>query len=282
MTAALLNHAPARDILVVTKGHPFDRAAFFGMLDAVLLPDGAFAEGAVQWTHVEHPAAAAVLNPESAGRFDAILFYDMPGLDFRPDGLRLAPSPPELVRGLEALIAHGKPLFFLHHSLAGWPAWEAYAGIIGARFHYRADPARGVQASGYRHAVTHDIRVVAEHPVTQGLGEGFSITDEVYLLHVDESDKLPLLRSTHRFEAEGFWSAAEAVAGRMFSNAGWEHLPGSDLVLWAKRSGNSPVLYFQCGDGPSAYDNPGFRRVIRNGIDWLTSPAAAAWALSRS
>lgn len=282
MTTPLLNHAPARDILVVTKGHPFDRAAFFGMLDEVLTPDGAFADGAVQWTHVEHPAAASVLNPQAAARFDAILFYDMPGLDFRPEGLALVLPPPELIRGLEALIAHGMPLFFLHHSLAGWPAWEEYAGITGARVHYRADPENDIHDTGYQHGVTHDIRVVAEHPVTDGLGQGFSITDEVYLFTVDEGDKLPLLRSSHRFEAEGFWSAAEAVAGRMFSNAGWVHPPGSDLILWAKRSGNSPVLYFQCGDGPTAYDNPGFRRVIRNGIDWLTSPEASAWALSRS
>lgn len=275
-----LNHAPDRNILVITKGHPFDRQAFFGMLDAVLSPDGPFAPGAVQWTHVEHPAAVALLNPSAVAQFAAILFYDMPGLDFRPGGLFFVDPPPELKAGLSALTDAGMPLFFLHHAVAGWPAWDGYAELVGARFHYRAGAGR--LDSGYRHEVMHKIRPVVEHAVTAGLEGGFTITDECYLLAVDETDKLPLLRSDHAFFRDGFYSAAAAVAGRLYANDGWEHPPGSDLIAWAKRSGNSPVLYFQCGDGPTAYENAGFRRVIRNGIDWLTSGAARDWALSRS
>ena len=35
------------NILLVTKGHPFERDAFFGMFDDI----------DVNWTHVEQPAA---------------------------------------------------------------------------------------------------------------------------------------------------------------------------------------------------------------------------------
>lgn len=256
-------------LLVVTKGHDFDRGLFFAMLDAVLAPDGPFVADSIAWTHVEHPAAVELLNPRAAAGFDAILFYDMPGLQFAPDGLRFEPPPQRLVDGLGALTEAGKPMFFLHHAVAGWPAWPGYAEIVGARFHYRADPGAGIVDSGYRHDVTHRVRVVADHPVTAGLGDGFEISDELYLLTVDESDKTPLLRSSHRFTRDGFFSAGEAVAGRMFSNADWDPPEGSDLVAWTKRAGNSPIVYVQCGDGPAAWDNAGFRRLLRNGLDWL-------------
>jgi NAD(P)-dependent dehydrogenase (short-subunit alcohol dehydrogenase family) len=73
----------ARNVLVVTKGHPFDRGAFFAMLDA--LPG----QGEhYTWTHVEHPAAAALFRPDEAWRFSAFLLYDMPGIGFR------VPQPP--------------------------------------------------------------------------------------------------------------------------------------------------------------------------------------------
>jgi hypothetical protein len=37
-------------------------------------------------------------------------------------------------------------------------------------------------------------------------------------------------------------------------------------------------VYLQCGHGPAAYANPGFRRLVSNAIDWVSSPEAHAWA----
>jgi len=51
-----------RNVLVVTKGHPFDRGAFFAMLDALPGQGEQYT-----WTHVEHPAATALFREE----FDA-------------------------------------------------------------------------------------------------------------------------------------------------------------------------------------------------------------------
>ncbi|MGK2287127.1 ThuA domain-containing protein [Pedomonas sp. V897] len=245
------------NVLVLTKGHPFEREPFAALIEAVL-PEG------WTWTLAEHPAAAGLLDPERAAPFDVILFYDMPGLLFRPGEPPLHVEPPACLKaGFAALLEQGKPLLFLHHALAGWPAWPEYRQAIGGHFDYGR--------SGYRHGVRHFVRVVADHPVTAGLGEGFWIEDELYLVEVDEADKQPLLRSDHRFERDGFYAADLAVRGKMFSNEGWEHPPGSNLIGWTRQAGNSPVVYLQCGDGPSAYENEGFRRLLANAICWLAS-----------
>ncbi len=70
---------PTIKTLLVTKGHSFDRESFFQMIDNLqtTLPNRF-----LQFTHVEHPAAEAVLTPDATEKFDAILFYDMPGVTF--------------------------------------------------------------------------------------------------------------------------------------------------------------------------------------------------------
>jgi type 1 glutamine amidotransferase len=264
-----------KNILVVTKGHPFDKAAFFGMLDALPGQGEAFT-----WTHVEHPAAIALFRPEEAARFDAFVLYDMPGIVFRnPDPPRFLDPPAGFMENLELLLEAGKPLLFLHHALAGWPASARYAEILGGRFLYQPGSLRGrtLPDSGYRHEVTHRLYPVADHPVTAGLEDGFAITDEVYLAEIFDDSVIPLMRSRFDFTAENFYSARLALAGTMFSNDGWRHAAGSNLVAWTRREKNSPIVYIQPGDGPSAYDNPGYRRLLGNAVNWLLGPDAAAF-----
>lgn len=266
----VIRYDAPKKLLLVTRGHPFERPAFFALFDAL---DG-FA-----WAHVEHPAAPYLMEPERLVDFDCLVFYDMPGLLFHPGQPVKPVEPPEVMkRGVERLLEQGKPLLFLHHALAGWPAWDLWGRIIGGRFHYSPNTEMHIHDSGYRHDVDHHVRVVADHPVTTGLGTGFDITDELYLVQIDEGDKLPLLRSDHSFTRDNFYSANLAVQGRMFCNEGWQHPPGSNLIAWAKRAGNAPVIYIQCGDGPSVYNHQSYRRLITNAVTWLTGQEAAEWA----
>ena len=150
------------NVLVITKGHPFEREPFFEMFDA-------FAD--ITWTHVEHPAALAVFEPEYASEFDALVFYDMPGVEFHSHEPAF-PEPPQRLRENFASLTHnGIGLVFLHHAIAGWPAWPEYGELIGGGFLYVPQELRGAarQDSGYRHGVTHTVSVVADHPVTAGL-----------------------------------------------------------------------------------------------------------------
>jgi hypothetical protein len=266
-----------KEILLITKGHPFQRDAFFKVFDSL---------AGVSWTHVEQPAAQVFFDPRLAKPYDAFVLYDMPGIRFRSDGPPDFLEPPdELKRHIEELLERGIGLVFLHHAVAGWPAWPEYAEIVGGRFLYLPGELRGIarQDSGYRHEVAHQVQVVADHPVTRGVPKTFSITDELYLYEVFEDDVIALLRSEHAFERDNFYSAAKVVReGKMFSNEGWQHARGSDLIGWVKHYRNSPIVYLQCGDGPQTYDDPNYRLLLANAIAWVSSAQARDWARERN
>jgi len=64
-------------VLLVTKGHPFDREPFFLTFDQP--PVGASA----RWTHAEQPVAEVFFDPALAKDYDVFVFYDMNG--YTPD-----------------------------------------------------------------------------------------------------------------------------------------------------------------------------------------------------
>ena len=217
-------------------------------------------------------------------RFAACVCYDMPGVDFTAaEPAAPVPPDPEFRQGLLDLLETGMGMVFLHHSIAAWPAWPAYADIVGGRFHYRPAELRGRHwpDSGYRHKVAHRLRVVADHPVTRGLPDEFAMTDELYLCPVFEADVEPLLRSDYAFEDGNFYSAGRAVAGELNSREGWQHPPGSNLVAWVKHYRNSPIVYIQGGDDAEAYANAHYRVLIHNAIRWVASEDAHHWARER-
>ena len=265
------------DVLVMTRGHPFEREAFFSALDS--LPELAYSA-------VEYPASQVFFEPRMAQAYRSFVFYDMPGMDFfspdPEDGL--APSyvlPTEAFRrNFLGLVEKGHGFVFLHHALASWPAWPEYAQLVGGQFLYKPGKICGKSFpdSGYRHEVTHTLSVETEHPVTAGLPKKFTMVDELYLAHVFADDIIPLLSSDYDFVEGNFYSAQQAVQGRLQSRQHWHHSPSSNLVAWARRQGGSPIVYLQCGDGPGAYADANFRQLLGNAIHWVSSDEARAWA----
>lgn len=260
----IIRHRAPIQCLVAVRGHPFDRSAFDAMFQAM--------EG-ISATMVDQPAAARLMNPEGMRGFDALVLYDMPGLDFEA-GER-APAyldpPNDLRAGLRALLEQGTGVVALHHALAGWPTWAEYHDWLGGQFLYHPGIVRGEPwpDSGYRHDVRYEAEVVPGHPVTAGLPARFAMKDELYLCPTFPEGAQPLLRAGARFEREGFWSARMAVEGRMFCNEGWQHPPGSDVIGWARHALASRLVYLQPGDGPSAYGEPSYRRLVENAIRWV-------------
>ena len=211
---ALEKEAMSREILLITKGHPFEREPFFALFDAM---------AGVNWTHVEQPAAQVFFQPEHAKDYDAYVLYDMPGIRFMADREPGFDEPsPEYKEGFRAILEAGHGLVFLHHAIAGWPAWEEYAHIIGGRFLYMPGVlgGRACQDSGYRHDIEHRVRKVRDHPVTAGLPPEFPITDELYLYEVFEDDVEPLLASNYEFTRDNFYSAAPPTARCSTTKAG--------------------------------------------------------------
>ena len=266
-------------LLVVTGGHPFERDPFFATFDTIT-PG--------RWSHAEQPEAAELLNPAGCAGVDVVVFYDLPGIRFtRSDPPTETSLPSALVQeGLGALMDEGKGLVFLHHAVAGWPAWEPYAHIVGGRFHYQPALLDGVAYpdSGYVFDVTHRVEVIDPgHPICAGLGDGFSLTDELYLYPVLTDSVVPLLRTTFPMDDPSlFFSTDLAIRGERNANHGWTHPAGSDLVGWVKNARNSPVAYLQFGDGPQTYADPNFRTVLSNAIGWAASPDAHHWARRRA
>jgi type 1 glutamine amidotransferase len=246
-------------VLVVTGGHPFEAEPFFAIFDA--LDD-------VAWTAADEPRLG----------HDVVVFYDMPGLRFTRADPPLEPADPTDAqrRVFDELCAAGTGLVFLHHAVASWPAWEGFAELVGARFHYQPASLRDIDYpdSGYRFDVTHRVEVLdADHPVCAGLASSFELTDELYCFPVLTDRITPLMRTTFdTADPSAFYSADLAIRGTRNSNEGWTHPPGSDLVAWTREAGRSRLVYLQFGDGPVTYADANFRRVLANAITW-SAPA---------
>lgn len=254
-----------RQLLVLSGGHPYEAEPFAAMLASL---DG--------WTvtHLMHPEAERLVGEGCADLADAILFYDMPGYTFG-DGQVTARLPSEAFRrAIMARFVAGRGAVAMHHAIAGWALWPEWSELLGGRFLYQPGVVRGQAQpdSGYRHDVTYTAQVVGDHPVTRGLPAEFAVTDELYLAPVFGADIQPLIRARHGFVRDNFYSAAAAVAGRMFDNTGWDHPDGSDCIAWVKSALNARLVYLQFGDGPATYANRHVRTVLANAIDFVASP----------
>lgn len=258
--------APLR-VTVLAGGHPYDRPSFTAALDSL----------DIDWHLVEHPDAQRVIADGAPGS-DALLFYDMPGIQFRAgEPPVLVPPPSAVVDGFRGLTESGHPMVFCHHAIASWPAWEGFAELVGGRFHYVPGELRGRAwpDSGYRFDVTQRLTVVdTEHPVTAGLDDSFTLTDETYCYPVFADDVTPLLTTDADLSDATHWSSLRAVTGHREDRTGWSHPTGVPLAAWTRTAGRAPVVYVQPGDGPSAYANPNWRRLIANALAWVSSAAS--------
>ena len=267
-------------LLIVSRGHFFDRSAFFAMFDAM---EGVFA------THVEQPAAAVMLRPDNLADYDAVLFYDMSGIPgVNPaDGSDARGNPSDDYRqSIEALLDCGVGVILLNHATVSWPNWPLWRAITGSSYLLTKQTLGGkeVPGSGYRGGhgphpnATFKVVPQCQHPVLEGLEAGFELTDELYLKTDGfEADVLPLLRADYPFVAENFTPPPLAPADEQ---ANWTHPPGSNLVVWANACRASPIITCEPGDGPDAFNNEGYRRLIANAVRWVASEPAREWARS--
>ena len=100
------------DVLVVTGGHRVDFDALFEMMAAICEPQG------WRWTHAVQPSAQRWLVPSMAGRWDAILTHDIPGLRLRRGTPPTAEGPSTAVRRALVELLQTRPRARRHASLA--------------------------------------------------------------------------------------------------------------------------------------------------------------------
>lgn len=190
--------------------------------------------GGMEWREVAHPQANDSYTPEVAETYDVLVFYDMNQAITE-----------EQKAAFLALLDHGKGLVVLHHALADYQAWDEFGKIAGGRYHLAPYTREGKEypASTYRHDVDISVHVAdADHPVTAGL-QDFTIHDEVY----------------------GGYSVAPTVHPLLTT----DHPESSETLAWTNECGKSRVVTVQLGHDARAYENPSYRKLVRQAIQWV-------------
>ena len=226
---------------------------------------------------IEWPAAGEIFTPEGAdqlmSKYDVLALYDMPGIRFaRGETPQFDDPSSDVIASWSRLTDKGMPVLSMHHSIASWPTWEGFAEIVKGRFHYVPARLRGVDHpdSGYAMKVRQVFSVAdTQHPVCVGLPATFELTDETYQCPVFEDEVQVLIRTDAPRDDSFHLSALAAV--RREDNPQWKHSPTSAAVAWTHTVGRSTVVYLQPGDGPEAFDNPTYRKLITNSLVWLAS-----------
>lgn len=173
-----------------------------------------------------HPGA---FHSDMRKGVNVLVLYDMTDMDGEPER-----------RHLREFVEAGKGLVVLHHAVIDnqhWPWW--YEEVTGGRYFLAPEGAQ--RASTYQHDVPMKVRIVARHPVTEGLAD-FAIVNEVYNF-MWRSPKTKVLLQADKPE-------------------------GEKAVAWIGPGENSHVVVIQLGHGREAHENPNYRKLVRNAILW--------------
>ena len=128
------------------------------------------------------------------------------------------------------------------------PAWPAYGKMVGA--HWTTTPPTG---HGPRRVFTVK-RKAHLHPITQGMGESFTISDELY----------------RNFALEpNIEVMATAYDDPKFSGSGKD-----EPLLWTVRYGGGRVFHTALGHDLSAMREPGFVDTFVRGTEWAATGTA--------
>ena len=176
-----------------------------------------------------HPQASPVFDSALIAQFDVLLFYDMVQ---EIDDVQKA--------AFLNVLKEGKALVFLHHSLVSYQEWDEFEKIIGGRYVLTNN---NQDSSTYRHDVEIPVMLVdKDHPITRGMGN-FVIHDEVYGNFKVLPTVYPLLKTTHPESGE--------------------------IIGWINEYGKSRIVYLQLGHDHYAFENPNYRRLIKQTLDWV-------------
>lgn len=252
----------------IVGGHPYDEIAFGDMLNSL--------EG-IESTVVKWPEASALFATDAIEKMykegRVLALYDLPGIQFNrgSDPDLVAPST-EIMEGWKRLTRLGIPILAMHHAIASWPTWPLFAEILKGRFHYVPATLRGKEYadSGWANPV-HQVfdLLFPSHPICDGLPESFELTDETYLCPIFESEVTALISTRASSHSSSFSSAYAAI--RREDQGEWIHQDESRLVAWTHKYEMSTVVYLQPGDGPLAFNNGHYRKLISNTLCWLSN-----------
>ena len=188
----------------------------------------------IRYDKAELPKDMDLLAPGLEKKYDLLLTYDMNTFPVS-DGQR---------EKYAKLIESGMPLVVLHHSVGGYENWLQYKKMIGGHYLHKRTEIDGKQypASDYKHDIDIKVEIADKlHPITRGV-ENFIVRDEGYKnLYIREGVHV-LLKTDH----------PDATAE----------------LAWTTQYGKSAIFTIVLGHDKFAYENPYFRRILLQGIQW--------------
>jgi type 1 glutamine amidotransferase len=188
----------------------------------------------ISYQATEHPNAHARLKPDAVNQFDVLVLYDL-----------WQDITDEAKTNFLALLGAGKGLVVLHHAIASYQQWPEYSRIIGGRYYLAKTTVDGVEKppSVFKHDMHFKVHVAdATHPVTRGVTD-FELHDETY-------GGFDVARDVHRL-----LTTDEPQSG--------------PIIGWVKTYAAARVVYLQSGHDHFAYENPNFRRLLKQAIRWV-------------
>ncbi len=160
---------------------------------------------------------------------------------------------------IEAFVEGGGGLIAQHamgdSSLAkNWPWWEAQ---LGTEFISHPSSPQFQKA---------DVVILADgHPVVDGLGAKFEMTDEWYTFTKVPVGDVVILAGLD----ESTYSPTNPDYGPADLSMGPE--PEDHPIIWATCPGEGRIVYSALGHKADAYDNEAHRRLLQNALAWVGS-----------
>jgi len=188
----------------------------------------------IKWEVAQLPEAYNMFLPENRDKYDVLVFYHM-----------WQKITDEQAKAFEECIRKGKPVVALHHSICAFDDWPGYWDIIGGKYFHSVTTFRGkeYQPCSYIHDLHFNVNVVSpKHPVTKGITD-FEIFDETYKGYYVEDGITPLLTT--------------------------DEPSSTSTIGWAKKYGKSRIVVLQSGHDVPTFENPNFRKLLKQSIIWV-------------
>jgi len=182
----------------------------------------------------ELPGAYDMFLPENRNKYDVLVFYHM-----------WQNITEEQAKVFADCISSGKPVVALHHSICAFDDWPEYWNIIGGKYFHKETTFKGkvYQPCSYIHDLNFNVKIAnTKHPVTKGIAD-FPIFDETYKGYYVEDGVTTLLTTDER--------------------------SSTPTIGWAKKYGKSRIVVLQSGHDAPTFENPSFRKLLKQAIVWV-------------
>jgi chitin disaccharide deacetylase len=190
-------------------------------------------QGTLSFKIIPFPEAFSMFAPEKRDEYDVVVFYHM-----------WQSITDEQKKDMMECFRQGKPLVVLHHSICAFDKWDEYRHLIGGKYFHDTSVVEGnvFPPSTYRHEVQIPIKVKDNtNPVTRGIAD-FELFDEVYGGFYVEPGMTTLLTTSQP--------------------------ESSPVIGWSHTYGNSRVVTLQSGHDTPTFENPVYRKLLLQAIEW--------------